>query len=174
MKNLVVLFASFLLMTIAIEGVKAQSTATANSSATIITPITIVKVQDLNFGNIAVRATGTGGTVVLTPAGVRSATGGVTLPAVAGTVTAASFNVGGDGNRTFSISLPTAPITLTGPTGVTMTMSLGTFTSAPSGTGTLSAGTRNVTVGGTLTVSAGQTPGLYTNTGGLTVTVNYN
>jgi hypothetical protein len=171
MKNLVVLFASFLLMTIAIEGVKAQSTATAEASATIITPITILKTQDLKFGNIAVQQL-TGGSVVLTPGGVRNATGGVTLPTVTGDVSAASFTVSGDGNRTFSISLPTAPITLTG--GAGGTMSLGTFTSTPSATGTLDAGSKIVTVGGTLTVSAGQSPGLYTNTSGLAITVNYN
>jgi hypothetical protein len=171
MKNLVVLFASILLMTITIEGVKAQSSVTAESSATIITPITIEKTQDLNFGNIAVQ-TLTGGTVVLTPEGGRTATSGVTLPTtVIGTVTAASFTVSGDGDRTFSISLPTVPISLTG-TGVPM--SLGTFTSTPSATGTLESGTKIVTVGGTLTVSAGQTPGLYTNSDGLAVTVNYN
>ena len=35
----------------------AQATATASASATIITPITIVKDVDMNFGNVAVSAT---------------------------------------------------------------------------------------------------------------------
>ena len=35
----------------------AQATATASASATIITPITIAKTVDMNFGNVAVSAT---------------------------------------------------------------------------------------------------------------------
>jgi hypothetical protein len=34
----------------------AQATASASASATIITPITIVKNVDMNFGNVAVSA----------------------------------------------------------------------------------------------------------------------
>ena len=49
----------------------AQATATAAASATIITPITIVKNVDMNFGNVAVSAS-LAGTVVLLPAGTRS------------------------------------------------------------------------------------------------------
>lgn len=46
----------------------AQATATANSSAIIVTPIAISKTVDMNFGNVAVSAS-TAGTVVLAPAG---------------------------------------------------------------------------------------------------------
>jgi hypothetical protein len=70
----------------------AQETATA----TIVTPISIIKTVDMNFGNVAVQST-TGGTAVLSPAGIRTATGGVTLPVTPGTVTAASFTVNGQG-----------------------------------------------------------------------------
>jgi hypothetical protein len=58
----------------------AQATATATSTATIVTPISITKTVDMNFGNVAVQ-TATGGTVILAPAGTRTVTGGVTLPA---------------------------------------------------------------------------------------------
>src|SRR5687768_9060604 len=74
----------------------AQATATADASATIVTPIAIAKVADMNFGNVAVNAT-TAGTVVLTPLAARSVTGGVTLPATTGTVAAARFTVTGQG-----------------------------------------------------------------------------
>ena len=149
----------------------AQVSATASSTATIITPIAIAKTADLNFGNLAVSPT-VAGTVVITPAGSRSITGGVTLPAVTGTVSAASFTVTGLGTSTFSITLPGSAITLTD--AGSHTMSLGTFTSSPSSTGTLVAGSLAVTVGGTLTVAAAQAAGTYTNAAGLQVTVNYN
>lgn len=167
MKKLIILF-------VAVAGFavtsKAQVTATASSSATIITPIAISKTADLNFGNIAVSPT-VPGTVALATSGTRTPTGGVTLPAVTGTVTAASFTVTGSGTSTFAITLP-GTISLSD--GATHTMSLGTLVSNPSGTGTLAAGTATVAVGGTLTVSAGQVAGTYTNAAGLAVTVNYN
>ena len=148
----------------------AQVSSTANTSATVITPIAISKTVDMNFGNIAVSPT-VAGTVVLIPAGTRTKTGGVTLPAVTGTVTAASFAVTGLGTSTYAITLP-GTITLTGtPSG---TMTVGTFVSTPSGTGTLVAGAQTLLVGGTLNVAAAQPAGVYTNTTNLTVTVNYN
>ena len=148
----------------------AQVSATATTSATVITPIAISKTVDMNFGNIAVSPT-VAGTVVLAPAGTRAKTGGVTLPAVAGTVTSASFNVTGLGTSTYSITLPST-ITLTGvPSG---TMTVGTFVSTPSGTGALTAGAQTLQVGGTLNVAAAQAAGVYTNTTDMTVTVNYN
>src|SRR5678816_3955366 len=89
----------------------AQASATATATATIITPITITRTTDMNFGNVAVQAA-TGGTVVITPAGLRSATSGVTLPATAGTVSAAAFTVAGQAGYTYAITLPTS-LTLT-------------------------------------------------------------
>jgi hypothetical protein len=127
----------------------------------------------MNFGNIAVQA-GTGGTVILAPAGTRTTggAGGVTLPATTGTVTAAAFTVNGNGSYTYAITLPGSAVTLTRASG-SETMDATAFTSTPSGTGTLSSGTQNITVGATLTVAAAQVPGVYTY-GNFNVTVNYN
>ncbi len=92
MKKLILLIA--LLMVVGLStNAFAQASATATATATIVTPIGISKTVDMNFGNVATN--GTVGTVVLTPASSRTSTGGVTLPATAGTVTAASFNVTG-------------------------------------------------------------------------------
>ena len=137
----------------------AQVTATASTTATIITPIAIEKDVDMNFGNIAVSPT-LGGTVVLPTSGSRTKTGGVTLPVVTGTVSAASFTVTGEGNSTYSITLPSSAITLTGPSG---TMTVENFVSTPSNTGTLNSGTQEVKVGATLNVGAAQAAGTYTN-----------
>jgi hypothetical protein len=148
----------------------AQVTATANASATIVSPIAILKVLDMNFGNVASSAAL--GTVVLTPASTRSSTGGVTLPATAGTVTAASFTVTGTAGYTYAITLPVAALTITsgGPS-----MTVDTWTSNPTPTGTLVGGTSTLTVGATLHVGANQASGVY----GIlaetfSVTVNYN
>ena len=169
MKKLSILLSLVAILSIASFTAKAQVSATATSSATIITPIAITKTADLNFGNVAVSPT-LAGTVVITPAGVRSAVGGVTLPAIAGTVSAPSFTVTGAAGSTYSISLPAA-FTITG-AGAPMTID--SFVSTPTPSGLLTGGTQTLTVGATLHVGANQAAGVYTNATALTVTVNYN
>ena len=149
----------------------AQVKATATASSTIVTPIGITKTVDMNFGNVAINST-TAGTVVLAPAGTRTSTGGVTLPATAGTVAAAEFNVTGANNYTFSITLPSTSHEIKSGSN---TMSVTGFTSTPTPTGTLSAtGSATVKVGATLNVSAGQAAGTYTSVTPFEVKVNYN
>ena len=147
-----------------------QVTATANASAQILTPIAITKRTDMNFGNLAVNATA--GTIVLTPAGSRSATGGVTfLSGNSGTVTAGSFEVTGLAGATYSITLPTGP-TIISFSGNDMTVD--TWVSTPTPTGTLVGGTDILDVGATLHVPASSPAGLYTSATPFEVTVNYN
>ena len=151
----------------------AQVTASAAATAIVVTPIGITKTVDMNFGNLAVNTSA--GTVVLTPAGARSVTGGVTLPATPGTVAAASFDVTGQSNYTYEITLPSSDYTLTRVSG-SETMIVNTFVSTPTegGGGTLSAGAQTLTVGATLNVSGSQVGGTYNNATGFDVTVNYN
>ena len=151
----------------------AQATASATATATIVAPIGIANSVDMNFGNVAVSTSL--GTVVLTPAGTRTVTGGVTLPVVTGTVAAAEFDVTGEGTYTYSITLPSGDYTITNTTGAgAETMAVNTFTSTPITTGTLSGGTQTLTVGATLNVTGSQVAGVYTNATGFDVTVNYN
>jgi hypothetical protein len=154
----------------------AQVNATASAAATIVAPIAISKNVDMDFGNVAVSAAP--GTVVLTPIGGRSTTGGVTLPATAGTVTAASFGVSGQASFTYSITLPAGATTISD--GAAATMTVTTWTSNPTPTGALDGtGNQTLTVGATLNVGGSQTPGAYSSgaaggSGDFTVTVNYN
>lgn len=148
----------------------AQVSATATSTVTLVTPIAILKTVDMNFGNVAVNAT-SGGTVLLLPAGTRNPTGGVTLPATAGTVSAASFTVTGELNYSYGITLPSSALTIT--SGLN-TMTVDLFTSSPSANGTLTGGTSTLTVGATLHVAAGQPAGVYVSGTPFSVTVNYN
>jgi hypothetical protein len=142
--------------------------ATASATAEVMTPISISKTADLRFGKFSAL---TGGTVVVTAAGARSATGAVVLSSTnAGG--AASFTVSGDANATYAITLPNSA-TIEHGTDNTKTMSIGTFTSNPSGTGTLSGGgSQTLTVGATLTVGNAQTTGSYSGT--FDVSVEYN
>ncbi|HCT94873.1 MAG: hypothetical protein A2X19_10670 [Bacteroidetes bacterium GWE2_39_28] len=156
---------------VAMVGFSAASYAQSNASATIITPISIAVVDHMNFGNVA--ASGSLGTVVLTTAGARSVTGGVSLPTTTGTVSAANFTVSGQANFTYSITLPSS-VTITRVSG-SETMTVNTFTSDPATTGTIGGGgTQSLSVGATLNVAASQVAGAYTSGSTFNVTVAYN
>ena len=172
MKQITKFFALAIVMLAFTAATFAQVSATATATATIVTPIAITRTVHMNFGNLAVN--NTIGTVILTPASTRSATGGVTfLPASPGTITAASFNITGLANATYSITLPGVATTIDDGLGNTMTVF--PFTSTPTPTGTLSAGgAQTLTVGATLNVGASQVAGVYTSATPFTVTVNYN
>lgn len=150
-------------------GAFAQSaSATATATAVIFAPITLTQVADMSFGNIIADADG--GTVVLVPAGTRTLNGLLSTP-LPGTVTAASFNVSGNINTTYAITLPATHDISNG----TQTMTVNAFTSDPTPTGLLDgAGAQTLNVGATLNVNANQAAGTYTNAAGFTVTVNYN
>ncbi len=160
-------------MLICAVSVQAQATTTANASATIISPISISKSADLNFGNLAVDATG--GLVILDPSATASrasgGAGGVSFPATTGTVSAATFAVSGQANFTFSVNILNTSIQITSGANV---MIVDNFTTS-AGAGVLSnLGTQNVYVGADLTVGGGQAPGVYTSAAPFTVLVNYN
>jgi hypothetical protein len=143
-----------------------QNFATATASATIVAPIAISHVGDLNFGNI----TSGVGTVVLTTVPGRSTTGTVGLiPANPGTVTAAAFAVTGVANATYTITLPGIITVTDGST----TMNVDTWTTnySPGIIGTID-GTQ-LLVGATLHVTAANLAGNYVSAP-FTVTVNYN
>ena len=143
-----------------------DATGTAQAAANIVTPISIKKNIDLNFGNIA--ASGSNFTVALSAEGVRTSTGGTgTLPSVAGTVTAAEFTASGLTGATYAVTLPTS-ITITD--GGTNSMTVNGFES--NSTYTLTGGSDTFKVGATLNVGANQVAGAYT--GNFNVTVNYN
>lgn len=152
-------------------GVFAQITSNATISASIVQPVHLLNVRDLNFGNISPGETP--GTVVLTPteASTRTVSGGVTLPSGSSTVHSAKFIVSGADGCSYSIILPSTPITLSNGTNF---MTIDNFTSTPSGFGTFSHGSQTICVGATLNVNANQEAGLYESTEEFEITVNYN
>jgi len=145
----------------------AQATATGTSTTTVIAPITISAGTDLAFGNVT--EDGTGGTVTVTAAATAVATGTSGAQAVDGTVTAGAFTVTGQAGNTYSITVPTAPATLTGLDVSAPTITVSGFTSDIA---TGSIGTTNTFyVGADITLAGPQLPDTYS--GSYDVTVQY-
>ncbi len=151
-------------------GAFSQSTDTeqTTATATIVGPLALTKVTDMDFGTIAV--TGTAGTVVLGTDNSRTAVGPALVPPAAGV--AASFTVAGEASRTFTITLPAdGAVTLVNGAN---TMGVNSFQHSMGANPALSgAGAAAFTVGATLSVGAAQAAGVYTSAN-FPVTINYN
>ena len=151
----------------AMYGVQAvAATASATASATITdAPITITSSQPLTFGDIGA---GSNASVIdITPAGVRSLeSGDATLGATAGT--AGVFDVSGEPSKAYTVTLPTAPVTLSD--GGVNSMTVDNFVSDASGIISAS-GTDSFNVGAKLNVAANQAAGSYS--GSFSVEVVY-
>jgi spore coat protein U-like protein len=156
--------------------------AESSSDATVIVPIAIAQAEDLDFGKFA---PGVGGTVTVATDGARSASGTI-LSTIGSSPTAAKFDVTGDSDATYLITLP-ATVNLadteTSEGGEDMAVTLFSGLDSTSGsvgagqveTGTLSSdatGAQSIFMGGELAVAAEQAPGTYTGT--VTATVEYN
>jgi spore coat protein U-like protein len=158
-------------------------TAQARADAVVVTPLSLVKVEDLNFGRIAARTTA--GTVTINVnTGACTITGGLIHQ---GACQFAEFAGMGARRMTVRFQIPTT-VTLTGPAGATMlvdTMTLGTqpgLTLLGGNGNGLGNGNRRYSidansgiftfrVAGRLNVGANQRAGVYT--GSFPVTVQY-
>lgn len=127
-------------------------------------PMSLSTVTNLGFGDVV--AGTTAGTVVMTPTGGRTSTGGVTLGATASSA-AGKFSLTGESGADFAVTVSPTTLSLTGP-GTAMTVD--TWSVTPS-SGTLSSGAQTIAVGGTLHVGAKQTSGSYS--GIFTISTNY-
>jgi len=139
-----------------------SATANGNAAARIIAPITLTAGTTLHFGT----AYNSGGTVIVSTAGVRSGTCAVS--ASAPLHSAGTFTVTGEPSLTYTATLPAGTINITSGAN---TMTVGVFNSNALGTIPVG-GTETFSVGATLTVGVGQVSGLYTGT--YPVTVQYN
>jgi hypothetical protein len=148
---------------------------TATSKAVVVTPLSFVKVADLNFGQML--ASNQAGTVILSPTGGRTATNGIVL--VGNKHHAASFAGYGAYLQNVSISVGANQIFITGP-GTRMRVRNFTIGSTPAAVLTTTRrnfyigsgnGTFAFPVGAELAVGANQAPGVYTGT--WTINLNY-
>lgn len=152
----------------------ASAQTVSEASVVVIGPLSVVKIDDLEFGNI-IAGPSSGTVSINTTNGNRTSTGGVLLPS--GTFSRADFIIYGELNQIVEVSIP-GNITLTHSNGSdTMSVSqmaigngnrnFGTFVR-----GRLSRdGIFNLTVGARLNVGANQTGGGYS--GSFTMTVDY-
>lgn len=167
----------------ALAGPNDTATTAASGQVVVVTPLSLVKVRDMDFARIGPRTTA--GTVILNPATEAcSPTGGLVA---SGQCVPAEFV--GMGARRMMVRFQVTPtVNLTGP-GQAMVLDTMVVDTSPdltfiggNGNG-LGAGNRRyriesnsgifaIQVGGTLRVNANQAPGRYTGT--LVVTVQYN
>lgn len=153
------------------------ATEQAEARAVLVQRFSFIRVQDLSFGGIIPGPTG--GVVRVTPAGVRTSTGGVTLTGSAHQP--ARFAGMGLYNQQVRIRMGSNTIQLTGP-GAPMTVSMWEIGSTPTtqflttsprvfrlGSST---GMYNFALGARVNVNANQAPGTYSGT--FSITLDYN
>jgi Mat/Ecp fimbriae major subunit len=152
----------------------AANAATANADATvqILTPVTVTKTADLDFGLIATSGAGT--VVVNEVSAAKSCSGAVTCVGAAGVL--GSFNVSSASGQVISVSVGNATLALAGQPSMPASLRLAgtgvsTVPTGNAGSYTSGAAAKAVNVGGTLTVGAAQGAGTYS--GQFTLTADY-
>ena len=140
----------------------------ASVGAVIVTPISISKVTDLHFGNLA--ATDVPYQVELDFAGVRTVTGTAkkVMPTITGSVSVASFTASGLAGAAYAITLPSDDVVTLSGDGDDMTLEAFDHNANL----ILTSGEETFNVVATLNVNAGQAAGTYN--GSFNVIVNYN
>ncbi len=158
-------------------------TATARTQVAMLTPGSVAKTADMDFGKIA--QSNTAGTIVLTPQAVATCTASGTLIRV-GACRAARFSIFGKKNNHVRIRENNGgQITLNGPSGATMQLTnmvvgvvgMSAFNNANGwdfGNWRIDTanGITEFYVGGTLHIAAAQTPGVYNGT--LVIQIQFN
>jgi hypothetical protein len=151
---------------VATPAAAAPPSASADSRALILLPLSITKVNDLDFGTVV--PSSSSGTVSIAADGSgQSVTGGVT-PVASGTATRAVFAGAGTAGQQVNIFVAPPPALTDGngnsvPISLSLEKSLVTIDSTRA---------FSVGVGGTVTVGANQAEGLYSGT--FTVLAQYN
>jgi hypothetical protein len=149
----------------------AQATSSnprATANARLIKPLTLTRVQDLNFGTIVMGTLNANETVSMDLAGALTcgSSGNLTCAATGQT---ARFTITGTQGQQVTVSAPAGGFPLTGSNG-------GTLTFTPSLPGTLTLGNSGApgntfSVGGNIVIAANQQDGVYT--GQIDIQVNY-
>ena len=140
------------------------STAAVNASAKIIKPISIVKVTDINFGDLVPSAEESV-IVIMEQNGTISSAAQYYLST--GTRTAASFTISGEAGHAYKINCPTT-IALEGP-GDDMTLTFNASLAIDGTPLTLTGGTQILNLGGSLALGKNQTAGAYSKEFNVTV-----
>ena len=174
MRKLLFLISLCAVMSFATQKMDAQVSATAETTAKIVTRLQITKEADLNFGSMFSPKSG-GGTVTVDVNNQRTATG-VQLATVSGeAVTAAEFKVAGSPKSTVTITFPYSfSVTNTDGSGSSMLEDVFTYNDITSPSTLDGSGNLTIKVGARLNVYNYQAVGIYKNTSDLKITVAYN
>jgi hypothetical protein len=168
MKKLIMLFATIFIVASFSINVMAQTENTA-VGAKILTAMTIQETAPMHFGTMTVPTTAA--TVVLaTDGSVSVGSGTITLLAQAPTSTAAAYDIAGDPNATYAITIDASTTITNG----TDNMTVDNFVCSYAGlTSTLDGSGLDVfTVGATLNLIDAQPAGTYAGTFDVTVVYN--
>ena len=165
------LITALLIMFFSNQGIS-QTSVTANANAEVIEALRAAEVAALNFGRFSPETSG--GEIRITPDGIRSAQGTVSLSG--GQYNPASFQLAGQSDATVTINLPqTATILTNFSTGKTMEVFRWETNDVTNvGTGVLTKGTLVLRIGATLKVGtiADNPVGQYS--GSYVITFSYN
>lgn len=151
----------------------AQSSATATSTAELLTPLSIIKDIDLSFGRIASSATAGTAAIEASEVGTRTVTNGVA--ALGGSPSPAKFTVTGAKDQYYGMVTPPSTIQLTNESDGTKKLDLVlTYSNNAKESRKFDSNGKNIFyVGGSINIPAGTIAGIYSNATGLTVTVAY-
>jgi len=144
------------------------ATQTAAVNATVVKPLTLTKIQDLNLGTVTLNTgSWSGATVGISRTGVFSCANANTI--CSGSVQTAQFTVSGSNNQTVRITAPN--VTLVNQANAAKTLLL--TVDAPPAISIPNSGTKGVdfAVGGSIVLSSSTASGTYSGT--LNVTVDY-
>lgn len=171
-KSLQIILTLTLTTILSVFSAYAQVSITAHASAEVIQALAATEGSALNFGRFSPESTG--GEIRLSPDGVRSSTGSVSLSG--GLYNPASFFLSGQPDFSIVVNLPTAPVLLTN-TANGKTMTVINWESIPaisSSIKILSSGVLTLNVGATLRVGnmIDNPVGLYSGT--YIITFSYN
>lgn len=168
LNRLIVLLAMACAFATPAAAARVQASPKSTGKATLVKPLSLLKLGDLDFGRIASGATA--GTVTVNPNNdARTSTGGVTL--MGGTPLAARFISYGTQGSLLIVTRTANPILVTR-VGGTETMLVDTLIlNGPTVRAIAANGTMDLRVGATLSVAANQVEGNYV--GDMDVFVNY-
>jgi hypothetical protein len=160
--------ASAILIIGALTGVAGAATLTATVNATPIKPLTLAKVQDLDFASVTLGpGVWSNATITLSKAGTFSCTSPNLV--CSGVAVVAKYNVQGSNQQTVQVSAP--DVTLVNQNDSSQTLTL--VTDAPASVALTNSGSPGVTfaVGGSVTLASTTAAGTYVGT--FNVTVDY-
>jgi hypothetical protein len=147
-----------------------SASATADSSVTIIRPLTMTKDADLVFGRVVQPRSGSD-TVTLANTGNSVSTGGSAVVLGGITTSRAVFTVSGEGGQAVGVTIPSSFNLTKGSDSIAVTLLPDVGTSVTLSNALAAAGSKTINVGGSFSLSSTQASGAYAGT--FTVSVAY-